>query len=72
MPGPAPVPTPGATMAPGGASIAAPGTAAVATQAQHLAAQYAHDPYRLNEALTQLRLLHLAQHYHITPSGAER
>ncbi|HEY4161025.1 MAG TPA: hypothetical protein VGM08_03100 [Candidatus Saccharimonadales bacterium] len=45
--------------------------AALTAQARQLIAQYAHDPHKLSSALTQLRMSHLAQNYHINASGAD-
>jgi hypothetical protein len=42
-----------------------------ALQAKQLAAQYANDPFRLSEALGELRAKYLVEQYQITSSRAE-
>ena len=41
-----------------------------AAQAKQLAAQYANDPYKLSEALGQLKAAYLSEQYHITSNQA--
>jgi len=53
------------------ATVVAQDGAALAAQARQLAMQYAHDPHKLSSALTQLRMSHLTQHYHINASGVD-
>lgn|GEM_PF-1516376 len=41
-----------------------------ASQARQLATQYANDPFRLSEALGQLKAAYLSEQYHITSKQA--
>jgi hypothetical protein len=45
--------------------------ARVAAQAKQLTLQYAGDPYKLSEALSQLKSAYLAEQYHITANQVE-
>lgn len=45
--------------------------ARVAAEARGLTVQYANDPYKLSEALSQLKNTYLADQYHITTNQAE-
>lgn len=40
-------------------------------QAKQLAQQYINDPYRLSEAISQLKASYQANQYHITPNQVE-
>lgn len=46
-------------------------SARVAAQAKQLTLQYAGDPYKLSEALNQLKAAYLAEQYHVTTNQAE-
>lgn len=58
----APVPAPPAALPPASADAAAQ----YAAKAKQVIAQYGNDPYRLGEALNQLKSGYLAQQHHIT------
>jgi hypothetical protein len=65
--GPAPMPTPQASQL-----VASEDAAArAAAQARQLISQYGGDPYKLSEALNQLKAVYLADQYHVTPNQAE-
>ena len=40
-------------------------------QAKQLSAQYGNDPYRLSEAMSQLKATYLAEQYHVVPNQVD-
>jgi len=69
-PAPQPVATPGAP-APAASSIPTPSTSmtSAANQAKRLVAQYRQDPYRLNQAIGELKANVQAAQYNVTPKA---
>lgn len=43
----------------------------VPEQAKQLVEQYRQDPFRMSNALNQLKASYLAEHYHVTPNTVE-